>query len=232
MIIETDASKKTGWSYHICQTGVVYSGVWPENFDLENESWGFINFKELWVAKKCIADQKQLLKGWRIIFRMDNSAAVLYVNFRYGDVYHLEKLAAELEFEERICQCWALAIHIKGLANVISDAGSRDTSFAEAWATDITENASLVDSIMGPIKLNFGPFSLDLFSDRNGINSQAPAWQYPELSAFELDDEVQGTIWAFPPQSIDGATLKWLNDKLKTKNWRVALILPADHGAP
>ena len=97
---------------------------------------------------------------------MDNAAAVHYVNFRYGDVDHLEKLASELEYEERISQCWALAIHIKGSANIISDAGSRDTGFATAWGNDVTRQASLIDSVMRPITEKFGPFALDMFSRR------------------------------------------------------------------
>ena len=49
-VIETDASKLVGWSYHVCSTGRIVSGEWDQSFVLE-EAWAhnspFINFKEL-----------------------------------------------------------------------------------------------------------------------------------------------------------------------------------------
>ena len=38
--------------------------------------------------------------------------------------------------EERARGCWVLAVHIRGEANVVSDAGARDATFASRWNSD------------------------------------------------------------------------------------------------
>ena len=95
-----------------------------------------INYKELWVAKEALVREPAWLCGWRVVFRVDNAAAEHYINFRYGKVLSLQALAEEFEFAERAAGCWALAKHLAGTANVISDAGSRDAAFAQRWQSD------------------------------------------------------------------------------------------------
>ena len=66
IVVETDASKLTGWSYHICQDGTVVSGIWDDIY-LEESSWAenasYINFKELRVAWKCIRNEADRFKS-------------------------------------------------------------------------------------------------------------------------------------------------------------------------
>ena len=46
-VVETDASRNDGWSYHLCATGEVVSGVWDTQYHAA-EGWAsnsdFINF--------------------------------------------------------------------------------------------------------------------------------------------------------------------------------------------
>ena len=66
------------------------------------------------------------LRGWRVVLRMDNGAAVHYVNFRHGRILPLQELAGQFEFKEREAGCWTFAVHIQGKANVISNAASEN----------------------------------------------------------------------------------------------------------
>jgi hypothetical protein len=233
-VIETDASKLVGWSYHVCSTGRIVSGEWDQSFVLE-EAWAhnspFINFKELWVARECIRREDRSLRGWSVLFRVDNSAAVHYVCFRYGRIQELQDLAESLELAEREAGCWAMAVHIKGAANVVSDAGSRDVDFAERWNRDPFREASLSASAMEPLSAQFGPFDIDLFCDREGWSTQAPRWRFPECSAFELTN-ISGRIWAFPPRAIAGSAVRFLSDKVKASKCEIVLVIFEDTGAP
>ena len=162
---------------------------------------------------------------------MNNSAAAHYVNFRYGRIAALESFAEEFEIEERAAGCWALATHIKGTANVISDAGSRDVSFASRWNNDPFRDCTLSRSVMAPLIARFGPFDVDLFADRDGYTAQGRQWFHPEKSAFEAGD-LESKIWAHPPRAIAGHALKFLNDQVSKGRCVAVLVLPEDPGAP
>ena len=114
------------------------SGEWPTDFAAwQNEqSAEHINYKELWVVLRCVLDQKDFLRGWRVLLRVDNSAAEHYVSIRYGRIPLLESLAARLDEAEKQAMCWYLAVHLAGKHNCTADAGSRDSSFASRWAAD------------------------------------------------------------------------------------------------
>ena len=84
LVVETDASKLVGWSYRICHLARVVSGTWPEHFGDLAENAHAINFKELRVAKELVTREAAILRGWRVVIRMDNRAAVHYINIRYG----------------------------------------------------------------------------------------------------------------------------------------------------
>ena len=49
----------------------------------------------------CVRREREVLRGWRVLFRVDNAAAEHYVNVRYGDVASLETLAERLEEREK-----------------------------------------------------------------------------------------------------------------------------------
>ena len=233
-VIETDASKLHGWSYHMCSSGRVVGGEWPDSFS-HNESLKnseHINYKELWVVVQCLLQESEALRGWRVLFRVDNIAAVHYINIRYGRVNSLEALTARLEEAERAAYCWALAKHVQGELNVIADSGSRDSGFAVRWAADRFKDAMLRVDLFKEVSQRCGvTFSLDLFSDRAGLNALAPSWRSPELSAFET--VLVGVVWAHPPRSLLLAVLKFLNKALlANRSLKVVLLAPEDSSAP
>jgi hypothetical protein len=220
-----------GWSFHLCGSGKVVSGTWPDNFASLATNAEHINFKELWVAKEALAREADWVRGWRVLFRMDNSAAVHYVNIRHGRILSLQDLSEQLEFTERSAGCWALAVHLAGSANVISDAGSRDANFVTRWQSDPLRLASLKKSAMQAIVKDLGPFTFDLFADREGVSAQAPNWCCPEDTAFEACLK-NHTVWVFPPRELCSATLKFLAVQLRCASPpRIVLLLPSDPGA-
>lgn len=97
----------------LCSIGQAISGVWPDNFltEHQHDNAEHINYKELWVVLRCVSDQRLLLRGWRVLFRVDNTAAEHYVNIRYGRIQSLESLAALLDETKRQAMCWCLAVH-------------------------------------------------------------------------------------------------------------------------
>ena len=212
---------------------MVVSGTWPSDFPDLAEHVETINFKELWVARELLLREVSL-RGWRVVLRMDNTAKVHYVNHRHGRVQSLQELAESLELAERSRGCWALAVHIQGEANVVSDAGSRDTSFAARWNTDPFKDCVLSRTVMQDIVAKWGPFDVDLFCDRLGATRQASEWFSPERSAFEAH-HLRGRIWAHPPRSLLAQTFAFLHKALATASagkLSVALIVPEDPGAP
>ena len=70
-VIECDASKLHGWSYHKTQVGIVVSGTWPVWLQSQRTAdvRAQINFKELWVAKEALLREAAWLFGWRVVFR-------------------------------------------------------------------------------------------------------------------------------------------------------------------
>ncbi|CAK0791283.1 unnamed protein product, partial [Prorocentrum cordatum] len=230
--IETDASKLRGWSYNLCSAGVVRSGVWPAGFADLADNADAINFKELWVAVQAVQAEPEWLRGWRVVFRIDNTAAIHCVNFRSGRIPHLVQLAEEFEHAERSAGCWCLAVHLAGAANVISDSGSRDSAFASRWNADPFREAVLKASVMDRITNEFGPFDCDLFADRLGVTAKAPLWFHPENTAFEA--HVLGNkVWAHPPRALAGHAISFLSKALAEGKCRaVFLVVPEDTGAP
>ena len=231
-VIETDASKLHGWSYNLCSAGIVRSGEWPADFSSRAPTSEFINFKELWVAAECVKRESDWLRGWRVVFRMDNTAAIHYVNFRAGRIFDLANLAEELELAERAAGCWCLAVHLAGAANVVADAGSRDSRFADRWNNDPYREAVFKRTVMEQLIRAHGPFDCDLFCDREGLSAQAPRWYHPGNTAFEAD--VLGScVWAHPPRSLAGAALAFLSRSLDEGRCRnIFCAVPEDPGAP
>ncbi len=154
-VIETDAAKNHGWSYHLCGCGKVVSGTWPADFPEQADNAEHINFKVLWVAREVLRREPEWLRGWRVVIRIDNMAAVHYVKFRFGRVLSLQNLAGSFEEAERSAGCWCMAVYMQGSANVVSDEGSRDVSFAERWNKYVFRDATLKQSIMTDILRKF-----------------------------------------------------------------------------
>ena len=219
----------------MCSSGQVVSGLWPDRFsELEGvPSAEYINYKELWVVWKCVSDQFGLLRGWRVLFRVDNSAAVHYTNIRYGRIPALEQLAVRLDEAEKRAMCWCLAAHIPGRSNRVADLGSRDSNFARNWSADKFRGARLRQDLFDEIQKRLRvTFTIDLFSDREGHNALAATWRCPKLTAFEAELNNQ-TAWAHPPRELIRSTFEFLNQVLAAdKAVRVAILVPEDVSAP
>ena len=184
------------------------------------------------MACQCVQTEGQLFFGRRLLLRMDNSAAVHYINFRYGRVPELELLAESLERAERSAGCCVLAKHIPGKANVIADEGSRDASFASRWACDIFRDAMLRRDLFDKLRADLGHFSLDLFADRSGASALVEAWCYPEMSAFERS-LLGELVWAHPPRALIPRVLEHVRAQQRLHGAIfVALLVPCDSGAP
>ena len=234
-VIETDASTGHGWSYHICSSGRVVSGVWPPDFAFLEEfaEADAINYKELWVAVECVRREPEFLRGWRVLFRVDNTSAVHYINIRYGRKPHLERLAQSLDEAELAASCWSLAAHLPGRFNFVADSGSRDASFAFAWRSDPFHHAMLRRDLFLEVQNRMGVLcTVDLFCDREGLTALAPSWRCPERTAFEL--ELTGQIaWAHPPRALALPCLQhFARARAQDPNLQILLLLPEDPGAP
>ena len=56
LVVETDAAGSGQWAYHITRTSSVISGAWPVDVSCQS-----INYKELWVVKKFLTDQRTII---------------------------------------------------------------------------------------------------------------------------------------------------------------------------
>ena len=227
-VVFTDASSLHGWSFTLCATNEVVNGVWDASIASKD-----INWKELWVTLETLRIRPESLRGWRVLFRCDNVAAVHYVNVRYGNIPQLESLSEQLDVLERSAGCTCLAEHVAGKHNVIADEGSRSSSFSDRWNTDSLMHATLREDLFKSLERDFGRFDMDLFSDREGLLSLAERWRYPELSAFETDLSL-GRFWAHPPKAIVGRFLDHVVSEASRigTTLHVAVLVPCDSGAP
>ena len=192
-----------------------------------------INWKELWVTLHALRTEGQRLRGWRVLFRCDNSAAVHYVNVRYGNMPALETLSEELDTLERSTGCVCLAEHVEGKRNVVADEGSRVSSFAGSWNNDPLMDAVLREDLFRSLERDLGAFDVDLFADAAGILSLASKWYHPAVSAFEVNLS-EGQFWAHLPKAIVGRFLDHVSSESSRlrQPLRVAILIPCDSGAP
>lgn len=235
LVVETDASKLHGWSYHITNWGVVVSGIWPEDFASRDLTAEFINYKETWTVVECCRREGARFAGWRALFRVDNSCAVHYVCFRYGRSPAYERLIVPLEDAEVAHGFWAQAIHIRGKDNRVADEGSRDAAFARNWANDDLREAMLATSCWGQLCSHTKRTPVhDLFSDASGELSQTPqGWNHPGRSAFEEQLTPAKLYWAFPPKALVRAFLSWRRDQKKVGPVpEIWALVPLDERAP
>ena len=235
LVIETDACRFIGWSYHICSSGRVVSGTWPADWsdDERADNADHNNYKELWVVVECVRRESEALRGWRVLFRVDNAAAEHYVNVRYGDVPSLETLAERLEEWEKKARCGCLARHLRGKYNAIADMGSRDPEFERRWRTDVYREAMPRPALLGQVAAGLRcSFSIDVFCDRRGWTALTPRWRCPEVTGFECSLAGE-CAWVHPPREILPQVLAWLCQNLRENPaLQVAIFVPEDTGAP
>ena len=193
MVIETDAASNGLWGYHITNSTTSRSGPWG---DLSCES---INYKELWVVLKVLIDFRNFLRGWRVLFRIDNSTAVSYINNRGGKVPALNKLYETIEDHERSALCHIAAAHIKGVCNPVADLSSRVPGWSDSWNIDPFCEATLRRNTFEHIQTQLRVFfTVDAFADQSGHNALTDSWKHPGVTAFEIDFSSE-VIWSHPP---------------------------------
>jgi hypothetical protein len=225
-VYEADASSLHGWSYHCCRDARVISGTWPPEHRDKS-----INWKELWTIVELVRRESVQLWGWRVLVRSDNSAAVHYVNIRYGGVRDLEALAVQLDHWEQQSGGLILSKHLPGKSNVIADVGSRSSDFEKIWFSDTFRDACLRPKLFAQIEADLGQFDLDLFSDREGRVALTKRWCCPESSAFVA--QLHGSrCWAHPPRALISKFLEFVADAKKKGEVKVAVLIPCDAGAP
>ncbi|CAK0810490.1 unnamed protein product, partial [Prorocentrum cordatum] len=228
-VVERDASKMHGWPYHLCWDSRVVVEARPENFAIGEAQPNSleINYTELRVAVQRLLRESSSLKGWRVLFRLDNSAAVHCVNVRYGRMPSLESLAHRFESAEQAAQCWALALRIPGKSDVIADAGSRSLDFARSWREDLRRGAALRKALFQEVESRCGvQFAVDMFTDGLGRTAFAREWRFPELSVFQAD--LRGhVVWAHPPRALLKETFQCLTSAVAgDADLRVVALCP------
>lgn len=132
-----------------------------------------INYLELlaaFFAVKCFATQ---LLQCEVLFRLDNTTAIAYVN-RAGGVQfpHLSELSRQIwEWcEER--KIWLKASYIPSAENIEADRASRNINEDSEW--EISQTA------FKQIEKQFRPFSVDLFASRLNAKCQKFYSRFPD----------------------------------------------------
>ena len=204
-LIRTDAAKATGWSYHVGHTNRLVAGTWPAAFEAASS-----NYKEMWTAVEALRREQKDLRGWRVMFRVDNSTSVHYINRRQGRIPGLCALAREMELAERKAMCWAAATHVKGILNVVADTGSRNPHITRQWNTDPSNAQCIKRSLFDKLQKDTGMrVDTDLFADNEGVYAMASEFFCASRSVFEADLTGK-TCWAQPPSPIVKPFIKWL----------------------
>ncbi len=156
-IVTTDASSM-GWGA-TCN-GQAASGLWTGPRLL----W-HINCLELWAVHLALRQFRPLLLGKHVLVRMDNTAAVSYIN-RLGGIrsHHMSQLARHLLLWSPTQFKSLRAVHIPGKFNRAADALSRQLSFPGEWR--------LHPVTIWLIWSRFGEAQVDLFSSPESSHCQ------------------------------------------------------------
>ena len=184
----TDASGLIGWG---ATFGDLYiQGPWPPEALREH-----INWKELYVLTRCLAEWGSLVEERLILVRMDNTTAISYANYGSGRVPSLTALAREIKSCERMHRCHIIALHVPGAENNIADALSRYR--IEMCRLDRFPERSIRPEFFRTIERMLGPFICDMAASSDGHNALCPTFRHPDHSAF-LYPWPEGKIWWFP----------------------------------
>ncbi len=209
-VVTTDASS-TGWGA-TCN-GQAASGLWTGPRLL----W-HINCLELWAVHLALRQFRPLLLGKHVLVRMDNTAAVSYIN-RLGGIrsHRMSQLARHLLLWSHTQFKSLRAVHIPGQLNRAADALSRQLTFPGEWRLH-PETIRLIWS-------RFGEAQVDLFASPESSHCQL----YFSLTEGPLGTDALAHSWpralrkyAFPPVSLLAQTLC----KLREDEEQVLLVAP------
>lgn len=206
LLIQSDASG-SGWGA-VCNR-IETRGTWSLR-----ESSLHINCLELLAATLAIKAFTKCLNNVHVLIQMDNTSAIAYVNKMGGAKQGVLDKHARSLWEWCLSRKITLrAEHIPGRLNVIADAESRAKPDAADWKLD--------SEVFKVLNHSFGPFTVDLFANRNNTQLERFYSYLPDPLAEQYDALVQPwreeNAYAFPPFnliskclrkiSLEGATL-------------------------
>ncbi|XP_040200959.1 uncharacterized protein LOC120932552 [Rana temporaria] len=211
VVIESDASLR-GWGARLGLRST--GGIWSRE-----ESLLHINALELSAALFAIQSFLATRTNCCVLLRMDNIAAVQYIN-RLGGTR--SKILADISAEIwHFCLSRDISLvaeYIPGVSNTIADWNSRYLVDSSDWGLDC--------SVFTRIELLWGPLGIDLFASR--LNHQLPrffSWR-PDPGSSAVDafrhSWTGGTHYAFPPFSMIPRVLLQITNQGAT----VVLITP------
>lgn len=152
LLIQSDASG-SAWGA-VCNR-IETRGTWSLH-----ESSLHINCLELLAATYAIKAFTKSLSNAHVLIQMDNTSAIAYVNKMGGAKQGVLDKHARSLWECCLARKITLrAEHIPGRLNVIADAESRAKPDAADWKLD--------SEVFKVLNRSFGPFTVDLFANRN-----------------------------------------------------------------
>ena len=223
IVISTDASGDTGW-------GIACQNEWVQGTWTVDEAAMSINWKELKTFHYALLKLAKLLAGKLLYVKMDNTAAVHYVNAGSGRIPALCDLARTIRLAEVSLGVESVAVHLPGELNVTADALSRLQ--LSVHNRDRHAERSLRKRLFANVLEKFPQLTLDGMAADDGHNAQLAQYRCPSEPLFEANFEVE-CIWIFPPDDLIATVLTFLNAQRRALvNLRVVLCLPERPTAP
>ena len=223
ILIQLDASG-SGWGA-VCNR-IETRGTWSLH-----ESSLHINCLELLAATYAIKAFTKSLNNAHVLIQMDNTSAIAYLNKMGGAKPGVLDKYAHTLWEWCLSKKITLqAEHIPGGLNVIADAESRAKPDAADW--------KLNSEVIQVLNQSFGPFTIDLFANRNNTQLERFYSYLPHPLAGQFDALVQPwreeSAYAFPPFnliskclrkiSLEGATLMIVSPVWPAQAWYPHLL--------
>lgn len=177
-----------------------------------------INWKELRTVLTACRRHGPEWRGKRVLVRVDNQAALSYVNRGYGRAKHLTKMGRQLKTLAARHGFELFATYVNTKFNVIPDGLSRltVTTTSSDWMFDPAEFAGL--------EREFGPFHADMMAAADGSNAQLPRFYSEDDDAFAVD--ITGvTTWWNPPWDHVRRVLRHVIDA-RARAWRTRTRYP------
>ncbi|KAM8975733.1 LOW QUALITY PROTEIN: uncharacterized protein RCH25_020573 [Pelodytes ibericus] len=215
LVVESDASL-LGWG---AQCGTLSTGgCWSLQ-----ESNLHINCLELLAREFAVRSFARTSRNCSILLRLDNTAAVRYINHLGG--------TRSLALSHQATTFWTFCLahnisvqaeHIPGLSNVDADWNSRHFTDSSDWR--------LHQSLFHRLELLWGPLYIDLFASRLNMQLQRFYSWRPDPEALATDAFLQqwppNRHYAFPPFCLISRTL------LHLRRSGTSLVLRSDHRPP
>ena len=151
----------------------------------------------------------------------DNTTAVSCIRrqgtLRSDPLMFLAKKILEFCFDHTIT---LVAKHLPGRLNVLADSRSRQAPISTEWSLDLVTFNFLWS--------NFGPFSVDLFANRENNKLKCFISPFPDplssgVNALSLHWEEWGSLYIFPPVSLMGEVVA----RLQRYHGKGILIAPS-----